>query len=257
MELNKKNVFIIGNIVTLVLALIVNFLSNALPLNGKTAGELSDSYPNLFVPAGYVFAIWGIIYIFLVIFGIYQALPRNQNKSFHEAISFYFIISNLANAAWLFLWHYEQVLLSLFAMVVLLLSLIMIYLRLGIGIAETERSEKFSVHMLFSIYLGWITVATVANVTALLVSISWDGFGISEEIWTVIVLIIATIIVLSVLITRKDVAYGLVPVWAFIGILVKQLENSVLVATTAGFFAGIIFLAVLFAGLQMYRKSIA
>jgi len=257
MEFNKKNVLIIGNLVTLVLTLIVNFLSNALPLNGKTAGELSDSYPNLFVPAGYVFAIWGIIYIFLVIFGIYQALPRNRNKSFHEAISFYFIVSNLANAAWLFLWHYEQVLLSLFAMIVLLLSLIMIYLRLGIGITQTERNEKFSVHTLFSIYLGWITVATVANVTALLVSISWDGFGISEEIWTVLVLIIATGIVSSVVITRKDVVYGLVPVWAFVGILVKQFENSLVVASLAGIFAGIIFLIVLFTSLQIYRNSTA
>ncbi|MHA2291148.1 MAG: hypothetical protein ACXACK_03215 [Candidatus Hodarchaeales archaeon] len=255
MEFNKKNVLILGNVVTLALTLLVNFLSNALPLNGKTAGELSDTYPNLFVPAGYVFAIWGIIYIFLIIFGIYQALPRNRNKSFHEAISFYFIISNLANATWLFLWHYEQVLLSLFAMLVLLLSLIMIYLRLGIGVAQTERNEKFVVHTLFSIYLGWITVATIANVTALLVSVSWDGFGISDEIWTMLILLIATVIVLLVIITRKDIVYGLVPVWAFIGILVKQFENSVIVASLAGIFAGIIFLGVLFTGLKIYRKS--
>ncbi len=255
MEFNKKNILIIGNVVTLALTLLINFLSNALPLNGKTAGELSDTYPNLFVPAGYVFAIWGIIYIFLIIFGIYQALPQNRNKSFHEAISFYFIISNLINAGWLFLWHYELVLLSLLAMLVLLFSLIMIYLRLGIAITQTERNEKFAIHTLFSIYLGWITVATIANVTALLVSVSWDGFGISDEIWTMIILLIATAIVLSVVITRRDVIYGLVPVWAFIGILVKQFENSLIIASLAGIFAGLILLTVLFTYFQIHRKS--
>jgi hypothetical protein len=142
-------------------------------------------------------------------------------------------------------------------MVVLLLSLIIIYLRLGIGVSETERNEKFSVHTLFSVYLGWITVATIANVTALLVSISWDRFGISEEIWTVIVLIVATAIVLSVVVTRKDVVYGLVPVWAFIGILTKQFENSLIVASLAGLFAGLILLTVLFIAFRIYRTSTA
>ncbi|MFX0186037.1 MAG: tryptophan-rich sensory protein [Candidatus Hodarchaeota archaeon] len=254
MEFNKKNILIIGNLVTLILALIMNFLSNALPLNGKTAGELSDSYPNLFVPAGYVFAIWGIIYVFLIIFGIYQALPQNKDKPFQEKISFYFILSNLANATWLFFWHFEFVLLSLLTMLVLLFSLIMIYLRLGIGINRVERNEKFSVHTLFSIYLGWITVATVANVTALLVSLSWDGLGINEEIWTWIVLAIATVIVLTVIVTRRDIVYGLVPVWAFIGILVKQLDNSANVALGAGLFAGIIFIFLFITSIQSYRK---
>ncbi|MFX0052682.1 MAG: tryptophan-rich sensory protein [Candidatus Hermodarchaeota archaeon] len=254
MEFNKRNILIIGNLVTLFLALIMNFLSNALPLNGKTAGELSDSYPNLFVPAGYVFAIWGIIYVFLIIFGIYQALPQNKDKQFQENISFYFILSNIANATWLFFWHFEYILLSVLTMLVLLLSLIMIYLRLGIGVNQVERNEKLAVHTLFSIYLGWITVATVANVTALLVSLSWDGLGINEEIWTWIVLAIATAIVLTVTVTRRDIVYGLVPVWAFIGILVKQLDNSPSVAIGAGLFAGIIFIVLVITSIQSYRK---
>jgi hypothetical protein len=257
MEFNKRNILIIGNLVTLFLALIMNFLSNALPLNGKTAGELSDSYPNLFVPAGYVFAIWGIIYVFLIIFGIYQALPQNKNKQFQENISFYFILSNIANATWLFFWHFEYVLLSLLTMFVLLLSLIMIYLRLGIGVNQVERNEKLAVHTLFSIYLGWITVATVANVTALLVSLSWDGLGINEEVWTWIVLAIATAIVLAVIVTRRDIVYGLVPVWAFVGILVKQLDNSPSVAIGAGLFAGIIFIVLVITSIQSYRKASA
>ncbi|MFX0173397.1 MAG: tryptophan-rich sensory protein [Candidatus Hodarchaeota archaeon] len=254
MEFNKRNILIIGNLVTLFLTLIMNFLSNVLPLNGKTAGELSDSYPNLFVPAGYVFAIWGIIYVFLIIFGIYQALPQNKDKRFQENISFYFIILNLANATWLLFWHFEYVLLSLLTMLVLLFSLIMIYLRLGIGVNQVERNEKLAVHTLFSIYLGWITVATVANVTALLVSLSWDGLGINEEIWTWIVLAIATAIVLTVIVTRRDIVYGLVPVWAFIGVLVKQLNNSPSVAIVAGLFAGIIFIVLVITSIQSYRQ---
>lgn len=240
MELPKKNILIIGNLVTVPISLIINFLSSFLPLNGKTAGELSDSYPNLFVPAGYVFAIWGIIYIFLIIFAIYQIQPKNFNKSFYEEISFYFIIVNLSNAIWLIFWHYELVLLSVITMVVLLISLIIIYLRLGIGIKKVEKTEKITVHTLFSLYLGWITIATIANITTLLVSISWNGLGISEELWTWIVLTIAITIVLIVIITRKDIVYSLVFIWAFIGILMKQMNNATDVAIIAGLFAGII-----------------
>jgi hypothetical protein len=253
MEKNRKMMLIVGNIVTLVIALVMNFLATALPLNNKTTGELSDLYPNLFVPAGYVFAIWGVIYTFLIIFGIYQALPQNLEKSFHQEISFYFIISNLANAIWIFFWHYELVLLALLTMLVLLITLIIIYHRLNIGVNEVARNEKIAIHIPFSIYLGWITVATIANVTALLVSVNWDRLGVNEVIWTWVVLVIATVIVLSVVITRKDIAYGLVPVWAFIGILVKQVENSPDVALVAGLFAGIILITVIIVGIQSYR----
>jgi hypothetical protein len=251
-NITKKELLIGGNIIGLGLTLIVNFLATALPLNGKTTGELSDSYPNLFVPAGYVFAIWGVIYTLLIVFVVFQALPRNRNEEFHNQISGLFIISSLANSLWIFLWHYEQVLFSLLTMIVLLVSLILIYWRLEIGLNPVALNQKLAVHTPFSVYLGWITVATVANVTALLVSINWDRFGISETIWTLIVLSVATIIAIVIILQRKDIAYTLVPIWAFIGIFIKQIENVVEVSFYAAICA--IVLAILLAARLAYDK---
>jgi hypothetical protein len=230
----------------------MNGLANALPINGKTTGELSDLYPNLFVPAGYVFSIWGVIYILLIVFAVFQYLPDYRDKGYLEEISIFFIISNLANLLWIVLWHYEVVLLSLLVMLIILVSLVLIYVRLNIGKKEIPLKEKIAFHVPFSVYLGWITVATVANVTASLVSINWDGLGILPEIWTVVVLVVATIIASIIVITREDYAYGLVPVWAFVGIFVKQLNNNQLVRLVALFFAIIIFLEII--GTYTYKR---
>ena len=132
-------------------------------------------------------------------------------------------------------------------MLVLLASLILIYWRLEIGLKPVPLNLKLSVHTPFSVYLGWITVATVANVTAFLVSINWDGLGISETIWTWIVLSVATIIATIIILQRKDVAYTLVPIWAFIGIFIKQIEN----VTEVSFFAA--FCALILAILLVVR----
>jgi len=251
-SITRKEIFIIGNIIGLVLTLFVNFLANALPLNGKTTGELSDSYPNLFVPAGYVFTIWGVIYVLLIIFVAFQALPKQRNEDFHEQISALFIISSVANSVWIFLWHYEQVLFSLIAMLVLLMSLILIYWRLEIGLNSIPLNTKLAIHTPFSVYLGWITVATVANVTAFLVSINWDCLGISETIWTLMILSVATIIVITIILQRKDVAYTLVPIWAFIGIFFKQIGNANEVSLYAAFCA--LILMILLATRLAYEK---
>jgi len=250
--ITKKEIFIIGNIIGLILTLFVNFLANALPLNGKTTAELSDSYPNLFVPAGYVFAIWGVIYLLLVIFVTFQALPKQRENVFHKKISSLFIISSLANSVWIFLWHYEQVLFSVIAMLVLLTSLILTYWRLEIGLNFVPLNTKIAVHTPFSVYLGWITVATVANVTAYLVSINWNGLGINETIWTLIVLGVATIIAIVIILQRKDVAYTLVPIWAFIGISFKQIGNVSEVSLYAAFCA--LILLILLAARLAYER---
>lgn len=245
---NKKTL-IIGNILGFILTVVMNFLAIGLPLNGKTTQELSDQYPNLFVPAGYVFAIWSVIYTLLLIFTIYQILPRNRESPIFEEISWWFVFSSLANSIWIVFWHYEQVLLSLLIMFALLISLIIIYIHLDIGRKSVSRDVKLAVHVPFSVYLGWITVATVANITAFLVSVNWDGFGIDEGIWTAIVLLVATLITIIILIQRKDVAYGLVPVWAFFGIFTKQLESrsdvSLVAAVCAILIATIIVTTVL------------
>jgi len=218
------------NLVGFLGTIVVNGLANALPLNNKTTAELSDQYPNLFVPAGLTFSIWGVIYILLAIFVIYGliiAIKNNTQKSaFIGNIGILFFISSLANIGWIFAWHYEVLPLSLVLMLVILGSLITIYLRLHIGKSNSTPSEKYLVHLPFSVYLGWITIATIANVTALLVSMRWNTFGLGEQFWAVAVIIVGIAIALSVLFMRKDIFYCLVVDWALLGILLKRLADS-------------------------------
>jgi hypothetical protein len=211
------------NIVAFLATVATNAMANALPINGKTTGELSDLYPNLFVPAGLTFSIWGLIYLLLAIFAIYQiAAPIRSCAEFLQRIGPFFIVASAANIGWIFLWHYQRVGASLVLMLVLLASLLAAYLRLGIGVQAAPWRERLLVHLPFSVYLGWITVATIANVTVLLVHIGWNRFGASQELWTVLVLIVAALITLAVLFTRNDLFYALAILWAFLGILIKR-----------------------------------
>ena len=181
-------------IIAAFVTIIFNIAANALPLNGLNTGELSDLFQIFFVPAGYVFSIWGLIYLGLIAYAIYQVLPAQRENPRLRSIGYLFILSCLANIAWLFLWHYEVFEFTLIAMGVLLLSLIAIYLRLDIGRGEVSNAEKWAVHVPFSIYLGWITVATIANTTQLLYYLGWNGWGISPELWAVIMLAAGVII---------------------------------------------------------------
>ena len=194
--------------------------------------QISDSNPTLITPAGYVFSIWGIIYVLLGIFVIFQALPRQKEKEYTKKIGWLFVLSCIINIAWLFLWQYRLLSLSVVLMFLLLATLILIYLRLGIGKSPVTLRERLAIHVPFSVYLGWITIASIANVSAALVSVNWNGFGISPEIWASLIVIVALLIALLVVATRKDIAYGLVIVWALIGIAVKQSGNQNIVMLT-------------------------
>ena len=220
----------IGNIIAVILTIIVNGLANILPIGGKYTGELSDNIPNLFVPMGITFSIWGIIYILIILFALYLAKDlfkkEKTTKPFLEKISYFFILASLANIIWIFLWHYEQILLSLLAMILLFISLLVIYLRLDIGLVKVSFKEKLFLHVPISVYIGWITVATIANVTAVNVTIGWDGFGISEQIWTMLVIIVAAIITILMIVKRKDYAYSAVIIWALIGIYFKRIMDD-------------------------------
>ena len=212
------------NLAAFLATIAVNAMANALPINGRTTGELSDLYPNLFVPAGLTFSIWGIIYLLLAVFSIYQiAAPLRSSTEFLQRIGPLFLLASAANIGWIYLWHYQRVSASLLLMLVLLASLLGIYLRLGIGAGSASWRQRLLVQLPFSVYLGWITVATVANVTAVLVHVGWNRFGASQELWTVVVLIAAALITLAVLFTRNDLFFALVILWAFFGILIKRL----------------------------------
>jgi hypothetical protein len=216
-----------GNILAYVLTVLVNGLAGSTTIiGGKNTAQISDAYPTLITPAGYVFAIWGIIYVLLGVFVVFQALPSQKDKDYQKKIDWLFVLSSLFNVVWLFLWQSEYLGWSVVVMFLLLASLIMVYLRLNIGKSAVSLREKLAVHMPFSVYLGWITIASIANVAAALVSVNWDGFGISPETWAALIVIVALVITLLVVAARRDVAYGLVIIWALVGIAVKQSGNQ-------------------------------
>lgn len=221
------------NIFAFIATVLVNGLAGSTTiLGGQNTAQISDSNPSLITPAGYVFSIWGVIYTLLGIFVISQALPSEKGKDYHQRIGPFFILSSLLNIIWLFLWQYEILGLSVVIMFLLLATLVIIYLRLDIGKSSVLLRERLAVHLPFSVYLGWITIASIANVTVALVSASWNGLGISPETWANLIIIVALLIALLVIATRKDIAYGLVIIWAFVGIAVKQSGNQNIVVIT-------------------------
>jgi len=221
------------NIMAFLFTVLVNGLAGSTTiLGGKNTAQISDANPTLITPAGYVFSIWGVIYILLGVFVVFQALPSEKGKDYQKRIGWLFVLSSLLNIAWLFLWQFEYLSLSVVLMFLLLATLISIYLRLNIGKSTAPLREKLAVHAPFSVYLGWITIASIANVAVTLVSVNWDGFGINPETWATLIVIIALLITLIVIATRKDVAYGLVIIWALVGIAVKQSENQNIVMIT-------------------------
>jgi len=224
----------IANLVTVIIALTVNILASALPLNGQNTGEISDRFrfQVYFVPAGYVFAIWFFIFLGWLVFAIYQFRPSQKESPRLRKLGYLFALSGIANAAWLFSWHYNYFGLSVVIMLALLGLLIASYLRLDVNRVPVSRAERWSVDIPFSVYLGWITVATVANITSWLYSINWNGFGISAPVWAVIMIVVASVVGLLMTLTRRDVAYVFVLVWSFIGIAVKQ-ASVASVANTA------------------------
>ncbi len=201
----------------------VNSLANILPINGRTTGAVSNAYPNLFAPAGPAFSIWGLIYLLLGGYVVYQFVKKDQKtEELLQKINPLFIVTSLANISWIFAWHYDYIGLSVCIMAVLLILLIKIT-----DILRTKQFtalEKVSIWAPFSVYFGWITVATIANITVFLVSTGWNGFGIADFVWTSIILLVGALI--GILRMRKDnnVAYSLVLVWAYFWILFKHLS---------------------------------
>lgn len=241
------------NVLAVVLTLTINGLANAIPLNGKTTGDVSDQFDVYFVPAGYVFSIWGLIYIALIAFAIFQALPAQRENPRLRRIGYWFALSCAANVVWLFFWHYEIFVGTIIVMAVLLVSLIVIYLRLNIGRQRVSQVEKWCVNIPFSIYLGWISVATIANAADVLYYYNWNGLGITPQVWAVIMLMVGLALAAAMSFMRRDIPYQLVLVWAFIGIAVKQ-AGAPLVANAAWIMSGLVVL-VLVAGVFMKKRA--
>jgi len=224
--------------------LAMNYLANALPLNNKTTGELSDSYPNLFVPAGITFSIWGIIYLLLAAYCILQF--RDSNKEIIAGIGWLFAASCVLNGLWIVCWHYEKLPLSLIVMLGMLITLIYINIRIREVPYDVIKAS-------FGIYLGWICIATIANVTALLVHYSWKGSGISEETWTIIMIAAGTLIASLTLFRLNNPFIGLSVIWAFTGIILKHREDYKSIVTAATCALGIVAIITVW---EFFRKNL-
>lgn len=220
-----KKASIIINLLLFTAMITINGLANALPINGFTTGELSDMYPNLFVPAGITFSIWGVIYLLLLIFIITQTIAAFSDKASKYLLSplasWAFALTCVLNSLWIITWHYQMVFLSVVVMLLFLITLIYLVRRM-----DSEKIEnfwsRFAVKLPFSIYLGWISVATIANITALLVHWNWNGFGIPENVWAIIMIGAGTFLSSTMMLKRADIFYALVVIWAFYGIIIKR-----------------------------------
>ncbi len=242
----------VANVAALVLVLMMNFFIDWLPVNGVNTAQVSDSYPNLFTPPGYVFAIWGIIYMMALLFVAYQVRPSQMSASYLGKVGWLYLGSAFINIAWLMVFHYSYgvpvlYLVSTTLLVLLLLDLITIYRRLGIGGSEAAHKElKLAVHIPMSLYLGWISVATIAGVASA-INVVVPGIPVeTQSIGTVIMLFVALALALYMLWSRRDLAFGAVVIWAVAGISLKQASNPMismvaLIVLTVAAFAVLIF----------------
>lgn len=217
-------------LVTLVtiITITVNGLANALPINGLTTGEISDSFPVYFVPAGYVFAIWGLIYLGLLVFCIFQFFPQTQKSREMDVVAVLYGFSSIANSLWIIAWHYGYFIWTLVLMLVLLLTLIGIYHYWGIGIRKVDDLTRWMGHIPIQIYLGWISVATVANFTIVFYRAGF-GFGIPGQTWSAIMIGVVGILTGFMVIRRQDYVFAWVILWSLVGIQVKFIDIPIIV----------------------------
>lgn len=202
----------------------VNALSNIIPPAGQTIGEVANTqFADLRVlPANYAFAIWGLIYIGLIAFGFYQLRADQRENPIFRRVDYALITACVAQAIWVYLFLVGQFWLSTVAMLVILLALIASYVWLGVGLHPVSRREKWSAHLPFGIYLGWISVATIVNVASALDASAWTGGGISPEIWAIVLAIVAAGLAGWIFLTRQDYSFPGVIVWALVAIAVRQ-----------------------------------
>ncbi|WP_236634844.1 TspO/MBR family protein [Alteribacter lacisalsi] len=225
-----------SNIIALAIVITVNILSNTIPINNQTAGEISDRLNVLFTPAGFVFSIWSLIYLLLIIWVFRQFIARPADEEAYANIGWWFVISCFFNVSWLLLFHYEFFLLTMVAMVGLLISLIAIY-----RMIKKTPHTTFFMRLPFSIYLGWISVATIVNVGVVFNSLGFEeGLILPGEIWTILLIVVALGLGLWFTWYNTDPFYALVLVWAFFGIGVERQAEYPLIAITAWIAAAIL-----------------
>lgn len=263
LEKGKKGLLVVLNVLGLAITLVMNTLASVLPLNGRDTGAISDSIPNLFVPAGLTFAVWGVIYTLLIVFAVYQVMTVRKDAGEADPIvrlGYWFFLSCIANSLWIVAWHWQFQLFSLVLMLVILASLIAMHTQLRCYKGVRSAGYRFAVMLPISVYLGWITVATVANFTSVAVVLGWGRFGLSEVFWTVLVLVVAIVINVLAVSLKGDVGFALVGIWALYGIYLKRSETLPVVqsvVTVALVGMGLIALAIVFQVILRGRKGSA
>ncbi|MED4693085.1 TspO/MBR family protein [Peribacillus frigoritolerans] len=239
------------NLIFYLFVVTMNFLANFLPLNGQTSGEISDKLHVVFTPAGYVFSIWGLIYFLLAIWVFRQFLSKHQNSPAYKASFPWFALSSVLNGAWLLAWHYEHFLLSVFIIIALLVTLMVIYTNI-----KKVGHTTFDLFP-FSVYTGWVSVATIADISYYLTYIKWDGFGVSSLTWTIVLLIAATILAFVFAGKNRDWCYPLVFVWAFIGIGIRNSSAYPVITDISYILATITFIISITIFIKSRRNMVA
>jgi hypothetical protein len=246
----KQYTLLILNTLTLAGALVMNFLSGTGFFDGRTVGEISARNDTLFTPAGYAFGIWGLIYLFLLAFVAYQWhawIKRREDRELKQT-GIWFMLSNLFNGSWIYFWLHEHIGISVIIILLLLLSLIVLTVRLKLEIWDAPVRIIALVWWPICIYLGWVIVATVANIAIYLKSIDWTMLGISEVTWAIVMLIIAAMIYIFLIFKRNLREAAGVGIWAFVAIVVKQWDANREIAVTAIVLSAILFLLIAYHG---------
>jgi hypothetical protein len=260
-ENENYKLFQVLNIIPVISVIFINILANALPLFGVYTGQVSDAYPNFFTPAGYVFSIWFIIYLQAILFMIYQARSSQRSEAYLGKIHFFYIFAGLANIVWIFIFHYSYAnmvanpsffLLSVVLLLVVFLMLLLTYLRLEVGVEAVPRNEKLTVHLHISVYLGWISVATIAAIASAINILVPTIPTETQHLATTAMLFIALLLALIMVYLRRDYGFAVVVLWAAIGIGLKWVAIPVI------FYSAIIVAIILILGMLIIpflRKS--
>lgn len=252
----SHKLYAIINAIVLAVVIWWNYYSNTGNIGGKTVGELSSEYDNYFTPAGYAFAIWGLIYLALTgqaVFFIVRAFDRTKDSTFLSQIGPYLILANILNAGWLWFWLTENTGLSVVTMLGILLCLVIVILGLRMNVSKENRTVQLLVRTPISIYAGWITVATVANISAYLAKTGWTGGPIDAISWTIIMMAVAALVNVSIIFLRNLYAFPLVGVWALFAISARHAGTQPSLQGAALICMSCIFLAL---AVQLFRRTL-
>jgi hypothetical protein len=253
-----KKVLQIANGIALGATIFINYLSNTGLMNNTTIGEISGGLRTLFTPAGYAFAIWGLIYLMLLGFAIYQGrslIVKVRDDDFVNKIGWWFVLSCFANSAWVFSWIYGYTGMSCVFIFLLLISLLKIVYNNRMELWDAPISVIVFLWWPFVIYSGWVTVASIANVSAYLVKINWSGFGLSPVVWTIIMISIASVVNLAITWKRNMSEFALVGAWALIAIGMANQNEETMVANAAYIAAGILIGSSVVHGVKNFKTS--